>query len=120
MVAQNAILLEDRTLIEKFGKKPVSVNQPYIALARAVLKGSVKSINNCPKTIIIADIRNVSSARTRLLRAIEALDWAHYQPDAYIFWCEVAEVGPDWLSGRMIGLAESKPLLLKAWEAQNA
>lgn len=109
----------DKAFVERFGFKIVPVNHPYTALARAVLKGSVKNIKLCPRTLLIPDMFTRSLARSRLMRALEALEWAWEQPEDFLFWCEVAEIGPDWLSERMKTLAQSKNLLMKAWEAQK-
>ena len=59
-------------------------------------------------------------ARTRLIKALEALEDAYMQPKMFVFWCEVAEIDVDWISRNIKTLAQEKPILMKAWEAQNA
>ncbi len=120
VIQQSAVLAEDEALFEKKGIRAVSVDYPYTALAQAVLKDSVKSIKNCPKTIDINVLRNESNARTRLIKALEALEDAYMKPKMFAFWCEVAEIDIDWVSKNIKTLAQEKPILMKAWEAQNA
>ncbi len=117
MTLQAPILVEDAEVRAK-GFKITPVSQPYTDLAKAVLASAVKSIRNCPRTIRISNPVNQASARTRLLRALEAFDDAVTQPPRFTFWCYIAEIGPDWLAERMKTLAQSQPLLLKAHEFQ--
>ncbi len=118
MTLQVPVLQEDAEVRDK-GFKIVPVAQPYTALARAVLRGSVKNIQLCPRTITLENEFARTRARQGLMRALEALRWAHDQPGLYVLWCETAEIGADWLSEHMIALASKKSLLMKAWEAQK-
>lgn len=126
MIQQSAVLAEDEALFEKKGIRAVGVNHPYTALGQAVVKDSVKSIKNCPKTIDINVLRNESRARTRLIKALEVLDDIIPQPvgqskdhDRFVFWCEVAEIDVDWISRNIKTLAQERPILMKVWEAHN-
>ena len=118
MTLQTPVLQEDREVRDK-GFKITPVDQPYTALARAVLRGYVKNIQLCPKTITLENEFARTRARQGLKRAIEALRWAHERPTLYVLWCETAEIGVDSLSEHMIALASKKSLLMKAWEAQE-
>ena len=89
------------------------------SLAYGVVLNAAKIIEDCPETVKIDDILLKRQARAKLKQALQALDWAVKKPETFVFWCEIADIGPEWMSERMIKLAESKPLLMMAWEAQQ-
>lgn len=93
---------------------------PEKRLANSILLEAVKSIKNCPKSIRVDGSVNRHGARTRLIKALEALEDAIMQPKMFVFWCEVAEIDVDWISRNIKTLAEDRPILMKAWEAHNA
>ncbi len=93
---------------------------PERRLANSILLEAVKSIKNCPKAIRIDGVVNRHGARTRLIKALEALEDAILRPKMFVFWCEVAEIDVDWIATRIKNLAEERPILMKAWEAHNA
>jgi len=92
---------------------------PHRGLAFGVLHDAVKSVKRCPKTTNKEELREPSKTRTRFIRALEALEWADQQDQSFIFWCEVAEILPEWLSNQIREIAETKPLLIRAWESQK-
>ena len=93
---------------------------PQRDLANSVLLEAVKIIKNCPRTVNFETWSDTYGAKTRLINALEVLEDAVDQPERFIFWCEIAEIDVHLVSDKMIALAEKKPLLMKAWEAQNA
>ncbi len=93
---------------------------PHRGLAFGVLHEAVKSVKNCPKTTNKDDLRQPSKTRTRFIRAFEVLEWSDSQSRSFMFWCEVADILPEWMTGQIKDLAESHPLLMRAWESQNA
>lgn len=118
MVAQPEILESDLE-VKAQGFKVTSVSFPYTILAKAVLRGSVKHIQLCPRTLVIEDPDTRQRATRRLKRSMEALKWAVERPKRYVLWCDMAEIDADWMSEHMITLARSKNLLWKAWEASK-
>ena len=93
---------------------------PQKRLANSILLEAAKIIKSCPKTINFETWADTYGAKTRLIKALEVLEDATDQPERFIFWCEIAEIDVHLVSDKMIALAEQKPLLMKAWEAQNA
>ncbi len=89
---------------------------PHRGLAFGVLHEAVKSVKTCPNHV---DPLN-KKTQTRLKRALEVLEWADQQDYTFMFWCEVADILPEWMTGQIKDLAESHPLLMRAWESQNA
>ncbi len=88
---------------------------PHRGLAFGVLHEAVKSVKNCPNYVNEGDVRG----KTRLKRALEVLEWADLQDYTFMFWCEVADILPEWMTGQIKDLAESHPLLMRAWEGRN-
>ena len=105
---------------EVYVDRLVVFHAPEKRLALSILLDAVKSIKACPKTLRYDAWANQYGAKARLAKALEVLEDVNAPSDRLIFWCEIAEIDVDWISDHIKILAESKPLLLKAWEAQNA
>ncbi len=88
---------------------------PHRGLAFGVLHEAVKSVKTCPNHV---DPHN-KKTQTRLKRALEVLEWADQQDYTFMFWCEVADILPEWMTNQIKDLAESHPLLMRAWEGQK-
>ena len=89
---------------------------PHRGLAFGVLHEAVKAVKTCPKTTNKDDLRYTSPTRTRFVRALEVLEWADSDNRSFTFWCEVAEILPEWMTRQIYVLAEDRPMLMKAWE----
>ncbi len=85
---------------------------PHRGLAFGVLHEAVKSVKTCPNYVGPDN----KKGETRLKRALEVLNWAHQQDYTFKFWCEVADVLPEWMTLQIKEIARGKPLLMKAWE----
>ncbi len=88
---------------------------PHRGLAFGVLHEAVKSVKTCPNHVNQGDVRG----KTRLKRALEVLEWADQQDYSFNFWCEVADILPEWMTIQIKEIAEGKPLLWRVWEGQN-
>lgn len=101
-------------LNDSHGNSVVVINRPHQTLAAAVLNNAARNIVNCPKSLKKYSERTTVAARTRVKRALEALYWAENKDEMFVFWCDVADIGVDWLSERIKEMAAKNPLLMEA------